>query len=115
MIFGNRKKLDEEIANQIELVCKATPEDRDAELDYLNRLLKMRSELGKGLFDKIISVANVIIAAAGIGVSVAGIVAPLHFYQDWLKAGFEYEENGIITSPTFKNLTNKFRPTKLDV
>lgn len=115
MIFGNRKKLDEEIANQLELVCKATPDNRDEEIEYLNKLLKMRGELGKGIFDRIISVSNVIISAAGIGVSIAGILVPLHFYQDWLKAGFEYEENGMITSPIFKNLTNKFRPTKLDI
>lgn len=115
MIFGNRKKLDEEIANQIELVCKSAPEDRDTELDYLQKLLRMRGELTKGVFDKGISLANIVISAAGIGVSIAGIVVPLKFYQDWMVAGFEYEKDGIITSPTFKNLTNKFRPTKLDI
>lgn len=115
MIFGKRKRLDEEIANQIELVCKATPENRDAELEYLNKLLKMRGELRKGMFDRIIAVSNVVIAAGGIAVSVAGILVPLHFYQNWLVAGFEYEENGMISSPVFKNLTNKFRPTRLDI
>lgn len=115
MIFKNRRKLNEEINNQIELVCKAAPEDRDSEIEYLNKLLRMRGEMGKGTFDRIISVSNVVISAAGIVVSVMGILIPLKFYQDWLVAGFDFEENGMITSPTFKSLTNKFKPTRIDV
>lgn len=37
--------------------------------------------------------------------------APLIFYAHWMRQGFEFEKNGAITSSTFRNLINRFRPT----
>lgn len=45
-------------------------------------------------------------------IEVAGIVAPLVFYSSWMKKGFKFEETGAFTSSTFKNLIQKFKPTK---
>lgn len=47
-----------------------------------------------------------------VGVEVASIVAPLVFYGVWMNKGFKFEEEGTITSSTFKGLIGKFRPTK---
>lgn len=49
-----------------------------------------------------------------IKVAVAGVelVVPLAFYGVWMRKGFKFEETGSFTSTTFKNLLNRFRPTK---
>ena len=47
-----------------------------------------------------------------IGVELTGIIAPIIFYGIWLNKGFKFEEEGTITSSTFKGLINKFKPTK---
>lgn len=45
-------------------------------------------------------------------VEVAGLVLPLACYGIWMRKGFEFEKTGSFTSTTFKNLLNRFRPTK---
>lgn len=46
------------------------------------------------------------------GVEVGKLVLPLIFYGIWMNKGFRFEETGSFTSTTFKNLLNRFRPTK---
>lgn len=46
------------------------------------------------------------------GVAVGELVLPLIFYGIWMNRGFKFEETGAFTSTTFKNLLNRFRPTK---
>ena len=46
------------------------------------------------------------------GMDIAGLVLPLVFYGIWMNKGFKFEETGSFTSTTFKNLLNRFRPTK---
>ena len=46
------------------------------------------------------------------GVEVASIILPLIFYAAWMKRGFKFEETGTYTSTTFRNLFNRFKPTK---
>lgn len=45
-------------------------------------------------------------------VAVAELILPLVFYGIWMGQGFRFEESGSFTSTTFKNLLNRFRPTK---
>ncbi len=47
-----------------------------------------------------------------IGVAAAELVLPLVFYGVWMKRGLKFEETGTYTSQTFKNLFNRFRPTR---
>lgn len=47
-----------------------------------------------------------------IGLEAGGIVLPLIFYGVWLKKGFEFEKDGIVTSSFFKNMINRMKPTK---
>ena len=47
-----------------------------------------------------------------VGLAVAEIGLPLVFYAVWMKRGFEFEESGAYTSTTFRNLFNRFKPTK---
>lgn len=46
------------------------------------------------------------------GMEAAGLVLPLMCYGIWMNKGFKFEETGAFTSTTFKNLLNRFRPTK---
>lgn len=47
-----------------------------------------------------------------IGVATAELVLPLVFYSVWMKRGLKFEETGTFTSQTFKNLFNRFKPTR---
>ena len=47
-------------------------------------------------------------------IAVAGVelVLPLMFYGIWMRRGFKFEESGVYSSTTFRNLFSRFRPTK---
>ena len=45
-------------------------------------------------------------------VELSAVVVPVIFYGVWMKKGFEFEENGTITSGTFKGLVSKFKTTR---
>lgn len=47
-----------------------------------------------------------------VGVAAAELIAPLMFYGIWMKRGFKFEESGVYSSTTFRNLFSRFRPTK---
>lgn len=47
-----------------------------------------------------------------IGLEASGIILPLIFYGVWLRKGFEFEKDGIVTSSFFKNMINRIKPTK---
>lgn len=47
-----------------------------------------------------------------LGIAAAELLVPLIFYGIWMRKGFKFEENGAYTSTTFRNLFNRFRPTK---
>ena len=47
-----------------------------------------------------------------VGIAAAELILPLIFYAAWMKKGFKFEETGAYTSTTFRNLFNRFRPTK---
>lgn len=46
------------------------------------------------------------------GIEAAGIILPLIFYGKWMRAGFEFEREGIITSSVFRELIKRFKPTR---
>lgn len=45
-------------------------------------------------------------------VQTAGIIIPVMFYTKWMKEGFKFEETGVYTSSTFRNLWGRFRLEK---
>lgn len=47
-----------------------------------------------------------------LGIAAAELLIPLIFYGIWMRKGFKFEETGAYTSTTFRNLFNRFRPTK---
>jgi len=47
-----------------------------------------------------------------LGITIAELVLPLACYGVWMRKGFKFEETGTYTSATFKNLINRFKPTK---
>ena len=46
------------------------------------------------------------------GIAGAELILPLIFYGIWMNKGFRFEEHGTISSQVFRNLINRFRPTK---
>ena len=57
-------------------------------------------------------VIDKVVDGAKIAVELTGIVLPIVFYGAWLKMGFQFEKEGIITSQTFKGFIGKFKPSK---
>ncbi len=45
-------------------------------------------------------------------IAVLGIIMPLVCYSAWLRQGYKFEEEGVISSSTTKGLLGKIRPTK---
>lgn len=46
------------------------------------------------------------------GIAGAELLLPLIFYGIWMNKGFRFEETGTISSQVFRNLINRFRPTR---
>jgi len=46
------------------------------------------------------------------GLEAAGIVLPMAFYAVWMHKGLRFEEKGTLTSPVFRSLWSRFKPTK---
>lgn len=88
-----RRVMDSD-ARQAELAGKNA--DRDREEAFQNRQLKEQ---------KIDRYVRVVVAGVEL-------VLPLMFYGIWMRRGFKFEESGVYSSTTFKNLFNRFRPTK---
>lgn len=56
--------------------------------------------------------SGMILSGLKTAVELSAVVIPVVFYGVWLKKGFEFEEEGTITSNTFKGLISKFKTTR---
>lgn len=86
---------------------KMDSEQRKAELDG-----KEADRDREETFQKRQAMDQMIDRCVRTGVAVGELVLPLVFYGIWMNRGFKFEETGSFTSTTFKNLLNRFRPTK---
>ena len=86
---------------------KMDSEQRKAELDG-----KEADRDREETFQKRQTMDQMIDRCVRTGVAVGELVLPLVFYGIWMNRGFKFEETGSFTSTTFKNLLNRFRPTK---
>ena len=88
-----RREMDSE-QRKAELASKDTDRNRDEELQAC--------QLREQKIDRYVRV----------GVAAVELMAPLVFYGIWMKRGFKFEESGVYSSTTFRNLFSRFRPTK---
>ena len=125
MVDKNRKLLEDTIESIIQdlSTLQIGSKERTAAIEDLTKLYKLKIEETKTeleqeekferrIMDSTQAVEQkkdrrikYILEAVGIG-------APLVFYGIWMHKGFKFEETGSITSPVFKGLINRFRPTK---
>lgn len=130
------KLLSEEIATQIQALSGFEPgsKEKSAAIDDLVQLYKLRIEENKSIWDadekhnsriadNEAKVREEEIKRQQIseqikdryfkaGIAGAELVVPLIFYGIWMNKGFRFEETGTISSQVFRNLINRFRPTK---
>jgi hypothetical protein len=90
---AQRREMDSE-QRKAELAGKDTDRTRDEELQ--------KCQLREQKIDRYVRV----------GVAAVELMAPLVFYGIWMKRGFKFEESGVYSSTTFRNLFSRFRPTK---
>lgn len=109
----------EEIKAQAEADEKAKRREMDSEHHEAELAIKER-ELDDKRADRTLEEEfrirqlkeQVIDRFARIGMTAGELILPLICYGIWMNRGFEFEKTGSFTSTTFKNLLNRFRPTK---
>lgn len=95
----------EEIAAETEAEDKRERRDIDSKKNEAERVheeASLKRQVKDNMIDRCVKVV----------IGVVEIMVPLAFYGSWMKQGFEFEKTGSFTSTTFKNLINRFRPTK---
>ena len=105
--------LNEEMIRMFqELAVEPRDERRKEIIDELAKLheLKINNEKIHLEFNNKLKIKKDVIFKAGV--DVATTIIPLVFYAFWMLKGFEFEETGSYSSTTFKNLFNRFKPTK---
>lgn len=101
-----KKLLDDAIETEINNLNSASDKDEKSEvIKNLAALHKIRIEAFQ--LDE-----NTLDRYAKIGIAAAELVLPLMFYGVWMRRGLRFEETGTFTSQTFKNLFNRFKPTR---
>lgn len=95
----------DEIAAETEAEDKRERRDIDSKKNEAERVheeASLKRQVKDATIDRCVKVV----------IGVVEIMVPLAFYGSWMKQGFEFEKTGSFTSTTFKNLINRFRPTK---
>ena len=112
------KLLDEVIILELKEL-KTLDQDSSERQDAVNNVVKLyqiKNDEAKIHLDDIEKIVKRfderIFGYLKLGVELIGIGAPLVFYAVWMGRGFKFEETGTFTSNTFKNLFNRFKPTK---
>lgn len=112
----NGENLDHELEQEIQDLFLVTPKDEGYALvtDRLHKLYKVRSdellEEKRLKFEIQQAKENKKQNSIRIVVDLAAIVLPLVVYIGVVNKGFYFEEHGSITSSTFRNVLQKFRP-----
>ena len=120
-----KKKLEQEIESQIELLSTlgSGSEERTVVLNELEILFQLDLDTMKVNHEHVEKLLENDIKQEQlkdqykdrylkVGIEAAGIVLPLVFYAFWMQKGFKFEEKGIYTSSTFRGLWNRFKPTR---
>lgn len=124
-----REKLDEEIESQIEAMSHLVPgsEEQAKAAKNVAELIKLDIEADKNRHeaqehddaryseDKFHEAQLAEQRKARwlqFGAAAAGILLEMVFYGYWLGRGYKYEEDGVVTSPTLKDLIRKMKPPR---
>lgn len=120
-----QKLLDEEIVQRLKGLngLESGSKEIGAAIEDVEHLFKMRVEERKlnnelesnarDERDKLVeNAARAKDRYIRLGLDVAGLILPLAFYGIWMAKGLKFEETGTFTSTTFRNLFNRFKPTK---
>ena len=101
-----KKLLDDAIETEINNLNSASDKDEKSEV------IKNLAALHKLRIEEIKTETETLDLYAKIGIAAAELVLPLMFYGVWMSRGLRFEETGTFTSQTFKNLFNRFKPTR---
>ena len=101
-----KKLLDDAIETEINNLNSASDKDEKSEvIKNLAALYKLRIE-------EIKTKTEIEEKSERRAIAAAELVLPLMFYGVWMRRGLRFEETGTFTSQTFKNLFNRFKPTR---
>ena len=128
--------LSEEIAVQIKALSdlQSGSKEKSTAIDDLTKLYKLRIEENKSVWDADEKYNRRMMDGESVtkdndfkerqiaeqvkdryfrvGIAAAELLIPLMCYGIWMNKGFRFEETGTISSQVFRNLINRFRPTR---
>lgn len=124
-----RELLDEEIQSQIEAMSSLEPgsKEQTAAAENIAKLIRLGIDDDKNAKEAMqredamyseekYHAAQLKEQKVAKWVQIGGTaliaVVELAFYGYWIGRGYKYEEDGVVTSPTLKDLIRRFRPTK---
>ena len=120
-----KKLLDDAIETEINNLNSASDKDEKSEviIEEIKTETEIEEKSERGAMDKAAHDEDATLKAfqldentldryAKIGIAAAELVLPLMFYGVWMSRGLRFEETGTFTSQTFKNLFNRFKPTR---
>lgn len=124
-----REMLDEEIRSQIEAMSslEAGSKEQTAAAENIAKLIRLGIEDDKNAKEAMQREDSMyneekfheaqlreqrIAKWVQIGGAAVLTVAELLFYGYWIGRGYKFEEEGVVSSPTLKDLIRRFRPTK---
>lgn len=93
-----RSRLNFIIHRELDHIEEAEETGEEYDTKRLSNVLNMKT----GLMEKIWTIIK----------DIAAIFVPLCFYGAWLNKGMKFEEEGVLTSGTFKSFTSKLNPRK---
>lgn len=107
MTMAEKKALRREIEEEIRRLKTMIVDEKERQMaiENIKVLYDLLNESNKQSFvDNFVKIATV-------GVQALGIIVPALVYTSFMDKGFKFEEEGVYTSGTFKNLTGRLRPT----
>lgn len=107
MTLAEKKDLRREIEEEIRRLktMDMSESERKMAIENIKVLYDLLNESNKQSF------VDNFVKIAALGVQALGVIVPALVYTSFLDKGFKFEEEGVYTSGTFKNLTGRLRPT----
>lgn len=107
LTLDQKKQLKQEIKYEIDRLNHEDMEPKDRQAT-INNIVMLNDILENS---KTTLISEEVLKLIELGISAMGIVVPAVLYSTYLTRGFKFEEDGVYTSGTMKNLAGRMRPT----
>lgn len=107
LTLEQKKNLRQEIQYELDRLKNEDMEPKDRQAT-INNIVVLGDLLNNS---KTSIISDDVLKVIELGISALGVIVPAALYATFLNRGFKFEEDGVYTSGTMKNLTGKMKPT----